>query len=153
MPQDSCPLSSRLDMPAPAQFIAQCSREHKVLGRLYDDIVIAQNDSSRKQGVEKILNILTMYVKFHFHNEQTFMAVIGYPDIEHHTNIHCDFINELQTIVKNHQSGVDTFESIRSMYQRLANSHIPETDEQLVEFANNIVETCPSATCLRCKES
>ena len=148
--ESSCPLSNRFDVPAPVVFIAQCNREHKILGNLYDDIIVAQNHSFRKQSVAKILRILSMYVKFHFENEEKFMASIGYDETEVHVGIHSEFIHDLDVIIKKSEKNIDVLDDLKSIYYRLENGHIPEIDVKLIDFTNSIIQNCPSATCPRC---
>ncbi|MEI7606567.1 MAG: hemerythrin family protein [Rhodospirillaceae bacterium] len=120
-------------LPTPLEFIARCDMEHAILQRLYADLIVAYNRQFRGKATEKILRILSMYVKFHFANEELYMEAIHYPEQKHHTQSHTSFAIELSVIKSLFQKGDDVYDHIRKLYTSLAQGHIPE-DEKLQEY-------------------
>jgi hemerythrin-like metal-binding protein len=129
---------------SPEEFIARCEREHGVLKTIYTHLIIAYNKNFRRQTIEKILHIMGMYVKFHFDNEENFMCLHHYNDTIYHSDIHRQFIKDLSNIIKSFEDGDDVYDRLREIYYSLKDGHIPETDAELLKFAQQLGKTaCP----------
>ena len=122
----------------PSQFLARCAQEHSILNRLYDDLVVAYNKKYRVKSVDKIIRILTLYVKFNFSNEEMYMAEIDYPDRVPHIEAHTTFFHELSMIKSLFQKGGDVYDRIRNLYTSIAHGHVPEDDEKLQQYVRGL---------------
>ena len=131
-------VATKKDVPSPDEFISRCEQEHGILKSLYTDLLTAYNARYRVKIVEKILHIMTMYVKFHFGNEEQFMSAYGYQNAKSHTDIHQEFISQLKSLVTAFRRGDDVYDPLRKMYYDLSTGHIPETDEELLRFARTL---------------
>ena len=145
-----CYLFSRVDVPTPTEFIVQCDREHEVIRRLYDDMVIADFGIYRDASLKKILKVLTLYVKFHFSREHDFMFATEYYDIEYHSIVHNRFVLDLNEIKQDYENGLDVHERIKILHHTKTSSHIMNTDLRLLEFARSMSKSCRYNPCGRC---
>lgn len=72
--------------------------EHKTLFDIANKIRTCENDSSK---IMEIVKELISYTKLHFKNEELFMQVIAYKELEEHKIIHKNIIDDLnRRIVK-----------------------------------------------------
>ena len=49
-------------------------------------------------------------------------------------------------IIKSFRGGADVYESLRKIYYDLSTGHIPETDEELLRFVNEVIGKVPGVT-------
>ncbi|AXH16257.1 bacteriohemerythrin [Malaciobacter mytili] len=75
------------------QFLFNIAR--KALG------VSLKKENIKPEELKTIIKELTLYVKSHFSNEESYMRKIGYPELDNHKILHKMLINLLNNLIKN----------------------------------------------------
>ena len=77
--------------------------QHKrlfIIAKKAAELIHKQVDSSE---IKAMLVELFNYMKFHFHDEEEYMASIGYPHLEEHREIHKDIVFKMSHLIQNIQ--------------------------------------------------
>ena len=130
---------------SPEEFLAQCEQEHGMIRQLGHEILIAYNLKVRRNTLRKILRIYTMYFKFHFENEERFMLSIRYPGYEVHKHLHRQFMDALDRLKTDFESGGDVYDEVKELYRRLTRHHISDTDMEMVRYIRAMFPPSPLA--------
>ena len=69
--------------------------EHQTFLCLVNDFHLARRSGASPVKLNRILNELSLYARFHFYSEENVMADSGYPDLEAHRLLHYTLIEML----------------------------------------------------------
>jgi hemerythrin-like metal-binding protein len=75
--------------------ISGIDSDHRVLLALVNQIAHPDNQSDRT-AVEFVLDELLGYAALHFAREESLLARVGYPDLDHHRQVHRALLSEVQ---------------------------------------------------------
>lgn len=122
----------------------QLDQQHKQMLLTVEELLEALNEDEDKEveaECRRVMDFLKGYVVVHFSTEEMYQEEIGYPDIEHHKQLHkemTDIVMELEyELIRNHYD--------RAAVQQVANAltrwwmyHIMLEDKKIVAYANKI---------------
>jgi len=111
--------------------------QHKKLVSIINDVHIAMNApaATYAAGMAKACKRLTEYTYYHFDEEEKFMRLNDYPQIESHRKEHQAFIEEVNKQIKtlSHANPDDGYLFYRFLGKWLLN-HIAKSDQAWASF-------------------
>lgn len=87
----------------------ELDNHHRELLRLYNDLhesLLSDSIDYTQQTKRSTLIGLKDYISNHFSCEETFLKEINYPEATKHQELHLEFKNKIETIIKEHEDGV-----------------------------------------------
>ena len=122
--------------------------QHRGLVELLNRVVslhTIKDLSEKKEHAEDILSDLFSYTKFHFKTEESYMALMNYPNMPEHIKIHQSLILKLKKIQEDLlYSDVDAFvkaeENLFVLLKSWLVEHIQHEDFKLKPFVKNLKE-------------
>ena len=123
-------------MPSPEEFLAQSERDFNIVRRLSTDILAAHHTSFRRDLLERVLHIYSIFFRFHFENQERFMFTVGYPGGDVHANQHREFARELERIRKAFDAKAEVYDDVRKLYTDLVDGHFAVSDAELAGYVN-----------------
>lgn len=112
--------------------------QHKVLLEILNDAFAA----SRARDEIKIFGIIDRLIKYteqHFSEEERLLEASGYPALEEHKRIHCEFTKKVRDLNKTKYEYVNLMELFKFLNEWLIR-HIMEVDKQYEEFVRESAE-------------
>ncbi|WP_346356283.1 hemerythrin family protein [Azotosporobacter soli] len=130
--------------------IAEIDREHQAL---FDGIAalvtclllqrIKEPDGERRQ---LLLDEITLQLKTHFRNEETWMKEAGYPEYEQHRQEHKRLMDEGQRIIREKIAAGESVSDLLVCLTCWMDEHVVEYDKELGRYAKQRIASyaCPS---------
>ena len=115
--------------------ISSFDNEHKRLLEMLNKLNDAMSQGHGQKVIAGILSELANYTKTHFKHEEDAMLKCNYPGLAEQRSQHTDFINKLQDMQNQYNSGnmtlsIQVFNFLVSWVQ----NHIKKTDKNYSEF-------------------
>lgn len=85
--------------------VDELDEQHRQLFLLGERLERAIADGSENETVAEALRQLVAYTQTHFREEETLMAQVGYRELEHHCQIHRQFVVYLTGFLKRLRAG------------------------------------------------
>lgn len=79
---------------------AKIDEQHKKLFELAAKVEVVSDRSVSKNEVKELLAEFFNYMKDHFNDEEKYMQLIGYPNLEEHRKIHKEIIQTMINLIK-----------------------------------------------------
>ena len=130
-------------MPSPIEFLAQCERDSTIVRRLARDITAAANPGLRRETIERVLRILSMFAKINIESQNRFMQYIRYPGTDVHRNQHKETSDELLRIKATFSNGIDVYDDVKKFHAILVDRHIAISDAALGDFVKRNLPDIP----------
>lgn len=114
--------------------VEKVDQQHMELFRQVNLLGEAVWDGKGKAALGEILRFLLQYTSDHFRAEEELMRIHGYPKYDLHKRIHDDFAKEVQTLVKDFESGEVDSALVISVVNRVGEwlrGHIRALDVEL----------------------
>ena len=80
--------------------VPEIDEQHLELVKRINNLVIAFNNEKSRQEIHEIVSFLEAYVVVHFRDEEVLMAKHGYSGLEKHHNIHGEYVEKVESLVK-----------------------------------------------------
>lgn len=114
--------------------ISSIDEQHKKLFDIFNNFINSKESMDAHQ-IEVLFNALIRYSNIHFTDEEKLMKRIKYPYIEEHQKEHDYFVNELQRIYNEIDSGNinSTFE-IAVFLSKWLKNHILISDKKIANY-------------------
>jgi hemerythrin-like metal-binding protein len=114
--------------------VKRCDEDHKKLFALINDLHGAMQSGKGNQVIERVVQELEDYTKFHFAGEEALMARTRYPGLAAHRAEHQKLI---QSLVKFRKDGITGNSiAILSFLNDWLINHIKRTDQQYSAHLN-----------------
>ncbi|EOI1796739.1 hemerythrin family protein, partial [Campylobacter jejuni] len=84
--------------------------------------------------VKALLAEFFNYMKDHFNDEEKYMKLIGYPDLEEHKRIHKEIIQSMIDLIKNIKSTNDLKEKLYTVSKKWLLEHILYEDMKVEQY-------------------
>ncbi len=84
---------------------------HRVIVYLINSLY-EKNQSQDLEGIKEAISLLDEFIVTHFIEEEHFMELIGYQDMENHKIIHKKLLNELRIHATDYQSNGGKFQQV-----------------------------------------
>lgn len=103
---------------------------HKELFRLAAQVYGLDANAATKEKIRELMHKFYGYMKKHFKEEEEYMELIEYPDIEKHRLQHQNIINSLNSVIKKSHDLREVRETMRMAVRVWLVEHILQHDMQ-----------------------
>jgi len=109
-------------------------RQHQKLFDLVNELYDLEENENIKEDIRKILYAFHDYTVVHFKDEENFMKVIKFPDIENHKLIHKNIVDSLYKIINTPASLNIIKSKMRVVAKRVLIDHIVNEDTKIKTY-------------------
>ncbi|WP_144674324.1 bacteriohemerythrin [Campylobacter jejuni] len=120
---------------------AKIDEQHKKLFELAAKVEVVSDRPVSKNEVKELLAEFFNYMKDHFNNEEKYMQLIGYPDLEEHRKIHKEMIQTMINLIKNIKSTNDLKEKLYMVTKKWLLEHILYEDMKVEKWRCSSLST------------
>lgn len=113
---------------------AKIDEQHKKLFELAGKVEFMFDKPVYKDDVKALLAEFFNYMKDHFNDEEKYMKLIGYPDLEEHKRIHKEIIQSMIDLIKNIKSTNDLKEKLYTVSKKWLLEHILYEDMKVEQY-------------------
>jgi len=115
--------------------------QHQVWFEKANELFEAGKQQRAKEYINQMIDFLDEYTKYHFSDEEKYMAEIGYPKLDAQKKAHASFINDLAKLKKDYNEGGGNLLVIINANKMIINwltNHIKTMDKKIGEYAKNL---------------
>lgn len=115
--------------------------QHKVWFQKADQLFEAGQKGKGKEFILQMFDFLDEYTKFHFRDEEKYMASIQYPGLADQKRLHAGFIEELMRLRKEYTESGGNIMLIINANKMVINwltKHISTADKKIGEYAKTL---------------
>ena len=115
--------------------------QHQVWFEKANELFEAGKQQRAKEYINQMIDFLDEYTKYHFSDEEKYMAEIGYPELDAQKKAHASFINDLVKLKKDYNEGGGNLLVIINANKMIINwltNHIKTMDKKIGEYAKNL---------------
>ncbi|HEC2864733.1 TPA: bacteriohemerythrin [Campylobacter jejuni] len=109
---------------------AKIDEQHKKLFELAGKVEFMFDKPVYKDDVKALLAEFFNYMKDHFNDEEKYMKLIGYPDLEEHKRIHKEIIQSMIDLIKN----INLKEKLYTVSKKWLLEHILYEDMKVEQY-------------------
>lgn len=113
---------------------AKIDEQHKKLFKLAAKVEVVSDRSVSKNEVKELLAEFFNYMKDHFNDEEKYMQLIGYPNLEEHRKIHKEIIQTMINLIKDIKSTNDLKEKLYIVAKKWLLEHILYEDMKVEKW-------------------
>ncbi|HIC9350652.1 TPA: bacteriohemerythrin [Campylobacter jejuni] len=113
---------------------AKIDAQHKKLFDLAGKVEFMLEKPIYKENLKLLLNEFFDYMKEHFYDEEKYMELIGYPELEQHKKIHKEIIKAMIKIIKNAKTTNDLKEKLYIVSRKWLLEHILYEDMKVEQY-------------------
>ncbi|EAI2546493.1 TPA: bacteriohemerythrin [Campylobacter jejuni] len=113
---------------------AKIDEQHKKLFELAGKVEYLIDKPVYKDEIKNLLAEFFNYMKDHFYEEERYMELIKYPDIETHKKIHKHIIQSMIELIKNIKSTNDLKEKLYLAFKKWLLEHILYEDMKVEQY-------------------
>ncbi|ELN6224932.1 bacteriohemerythrin [Campylobacter jejuni] len=113
---------------------AKIDEQHKKLFELAGKVEYLIDKPVYKDEIKNLLAEFFNYMKDHFYEEERYMELIKYPDIETHKKIHKEIIQSMIDLIKNIKSTNDLKEKLYTVSKKWLLEHILYEDMKVEQY-------------------
>ncbi|HBD9145769.1 TPA: bacteriohemerythrin [Campylobacter jejuni] len=113
---------------------AKIDEQHKKLFELAGKVEFMFDKPVYKDDVKALLAEFFNCMKDHFNDEEKYMKLIGYPDLEEHKRIHKEIIQSMIDLIKNIKSTNDLKEKLYTVSKKWLLEHILYEDMKVEQY-------------------
>ena len=77
----------------------ELDKQHMKLFEIAGRIADLEEDANAKQQIKAILYDLHDYMRYHFDDEEAYMARIGYPGLQEHIRLHQKIVDDINNLI------------------------------------------------------
>lgn len=115
--------------------------QHKILFELAKKASLMGNKYTSREEIKDILAEFFDYMKVHFSDEEAYMELIGYPELDEHKKLHKYIIQELATTILNIKNVNEMKEKLGVIAQEWLLGHILHQDMLIEKYrAKSFIE-------------
>lgn len=120
---------------------AKIDDQHKKLFQLAAKVEAISEKSVSRNDIKDLLSEFFNYMKDHFSDEEKYMQLIDYPDLEEHRKIHKVIIQDMIKAIKNIKSTNDLKEKLYTITKQWLLEHILCEDMKVKQWRNSLLAT------------
>ncbi|EAJ7142517.1 bacteriohemerythrin [Campylobacter jejuni] len=121
---------------------AKIDEQHKKLFELASKLEYFFDKPVYKDEIKTLLSEFFNYMKEHFYEEEQYMELIRYPDIEAHKKIHKYIIQSMIDLIKNIKSTNDLKEKLYLVVKKWLLEHILYEDMKVEQYRRSSLLSC-----------
>jgi hemerythrin len=110
--------------------------QHLILFALLNQLDVNINADLAGECVQDVLGALSAYIEYHFAHEEALMNAVGYPGLEGHAALHREFIDKVEQLRAQAESGDKQHAAlkIRGFVLEWLLGHILEVDTEYSRY-------------------
>ncbi|TQR29194.1 hemerythrin family non-heme iron protein [Campylobacter sp. MIT 99-7217] len=120
---------------------ARVDEQHKRLFELAAEVEKIWDRPVSKGEVKDLLAEFFNYMKEHFHDEEQYMKMIGYPELEDHKRIHKEIIQTMIDLIKDIKTTNDLKEKLYAIAKKWLLEHILFEDMKVSQWRRESLST------------
>lgn len=120
---------------------AKVDEQHKKLFELAADVEKIWDRPVSKGEVKDLLAEFFNYMKEHFHDEEQYMKMIGYPSLAEHQRIHKEIIQTMIDLIKDIKTTNDLKEKLYAIAKKWLLEHILFEDMKVSQWRRESLST------------
>ncbi|ECO6998893.1 bacteriohemerythrin [Campylobacter jejuni] len=120
---------------------AKIDEQHKKLFKLAAKVEVVSDRSVSKNEVKELLAEFFNYMKDHFNDEEKYMQLIGYPNLEEHRKIHKEIIQTMINLIKDIKSTNDLKEKLYIVAKKWLLERILYEDMKVEKWRSSSLST------------
>jgi hemerythrin len=117
--------------------IERIDTQHKHLFYLVNQLYVLEDNGDIKEQMRQILYEFNSYTLTHFKDEEIYMASIGYPELEHHKELHKNIIESLAKIIHTPATLHIVQSKMKIVAKRVLIEHILHQDSKIKLYQLN----------------
>jgi hemerythrin len=116
--------------------IAEIDEDHRRFISLIDDLNHAIMSRQEKPKIERALNLVIADAQSHFEHEETLLSRHGYPEVNHHAELHAELTLQLLGVMDAFNSSELSYEWIENALRikKLVVDHLLDEDMKYRDF-------------------
>ena len=118
--------------------VGPIDEQHRELFKKADELAEAARSGKGSEYVSGLLGFLEDYTRFHFGEEETYMAGIGYPELAAQKAMHADFMKQVAALREEFARSGGSFSIVVKANQTVVGwliRHISFEDKKIGRFA------------------
>ena len=116
--------------------IDRIDTQHEKLFELVNRLFELEDSNSNKEELRSILYEFSDYMKTHFHDEEEYMSMIDFPELEEHKKLHQEIIDSLTQIITTPAKLSIIKSKMRIVSKRALIDHIMHEDTKIKMFVS-----------------
>ncbi|KAA6225041.1 MULTISPECIES: bacteriohemerythrin [unclassified Campylobacter] len=120
---------------------AKIDEQHKKLFDLAGKVEYMFDKPIYKEDIKVVLSEFFNYMKDHFHDEEKYMQLISYPELEQHRIIHKEIIQSMINLIKTIKSTNDLKEKLYVVAKKWLLEHILYEDMKIEQWRRESLST------------
>jgi len=115
--------------------------QHKVWFEKANELFEAGKEKRAKEYINQLIDFLDEYTKYHFKDEEKYMAEINYPELEAQKKAHASFIEELSKLKSefNKDGGnILVIINANTMIINWLSNHITSMDKKIGDYVKTL---------------
>ncbi len=116
---------------------ASIDQQHRGLFDLVNILYEAMGSKAEAEVVEDCVDAMSRYCLEHFRDEENYMALIGFPDLPTHKELHQAFMQQTSVLVDALDQGQSPFQEALFALVRWLDEHIRQEDVRYIQFARD----------------
>ncbi|ARJ56881.1 bacteriohemerythrin [Campylobacter cuniculorum] len=115
-------------------FNARVDEQHKKLFDLCAKVEMISDKPVSKNEIKELLTEFFNYMKYHFSDEEKYMQLIGYPELESHRKIHKEIVRSMIDLIKDIKTTNDLKEKLYNIAKKWLSEHILYEDMKIAQW-------------------
>lgn len=117
----------------------EIDKQHQRLVNIINHLLRSLTDALEDREVDVVLTEVVEYTRYHFRTEEDLMAKHGYPDLQHHRELHKALVQQVAQKFDDLSHGKEvTAIDLISFLQHWLIEHIVAEDKRIGEFLNSL---------------
>ena len=118
--------------------IESLDKEHQRWIEILNDFYEGLKAGKSKEKLEELILAMIDYTRYHFKNEEEYMASVNFPELEEHKQAHAEYVEKINDYYEKLKTGkmLLTLEVTNFLKSWLIN-HIKGIDQQYADFVAN----------------
>jgi hemerythrin len=115
--------------------VVRLDAQHKAMVRAINHLAVRLEEGRGREGVNRSISFLMMYVELHFREEEEAMERAGYPDREDHVAQHRECTRRIEALLEGWRNGApEILDNLVTFFHFWLAEHLDGGDRQFSEF-------------------
>lgn len=111
--------------------------EHQMFFHLIKNLSLAREADEPREHLERIMEEIVLYAKFHFKSEENYMQKIAYPHFDAHKAQHRDYVDEFVVKVNQFHLNRTSARDVEDAMVHWLVTHLGGEDHKITAFAGS----------------
>jgi len=112
--------------------------QHARLFELANAVLAIENASQHAERIKEAVRSLYQYVEIHFNHEEALMRIVGYPELNHHAELHKQLIEKMNTLLLMSKTFDEFVPALQKHMSDWVLRHIIEQDQMIGAYMRSL---------------